>query len=97
MLELKMFIPRMPHRPHSELVAQLTESFGGCTISGSIGMWKAPNGVVQVEGTDVIWCYIPDTDEARLAVEWIARQYKDAATQSRVLYSISGTPTFIED
>lgn len=97
MVELKMFIPRMPHRPHSELAAALVKTFGGCTLTLSLGMWADPAGKVQVEGVDVVWCYIPDTDEARLTVEEFARAYKADAKQLSVLYSIGGNPTFIED
>lgn len=97
MVELKMFITRMPHRPHSVLAAALVKEFGGCTLTPSIGMWTCPDDKVQVEGVDVVWCYIPDTDEARLIVEGLARTYKAEAEQTSVLYSISSIPTFIED
>lgn len=97
MVELKMFIPRMPHRPHNELSCSLAKQFGGITMSWSIGMWYDATGVCHTEAVDVFTCYIPDTPEAMLQVEELARQYKAAAEQIEVLYSINGSPTFIKD
>ncbi len=97
MVELKLFIPRMPHRAHNELYMALAKVFGGCSILHGLGVWYDANGTPCIEGMDMMLCYIQDTPEAALEVETLARKYKHDAAQAEVLFSINGSPTFIKD
>jgi hypothetical protein len=98
MLRVEMFVPYHPYPPSTVLATEIIRETGGLTQTQGVGHWLNGNGA---RVTETIWTFlffVEDTDDNRLWVEEIAREYKEAAKQECVMYVLNGNDTiFIED
>lgn len=72
---------------------------GGHTAIDTQGAWTSPRtGSVQYEDTQVVLFFLPDTDENRLLVETICRDFKEDSGEQCVMYVLNGNNVYyVED
>lgn len=76
----------------------LLVSGGHTTVRGE-GAWTSRrDDNVHYEDTDVVLFFLPDTDENRLKVETICRDFKEASGEQCVMYVLNGNDVYnVED
>ena len=97
MLRVEMFIPRDPVQPNRELRAKIIDEVGGLTESVAVGHWLDAASEIVSEGVNVFLYFVEDTDDNRLWVEEVAREYLEDADQECVLYVLDGVNAFFID
>lgn len=98
MLRVELFVPREPVEPVLALKAKILQEVGGFTDMHGTGAWLSGAGKLIEEGVFVLLFFVEDTEDNRLWVEAIAREYKEDAEQECVLYVLNGNDAvFIDD
>lgn len=97
-MRIDVYAPIIPNIANVALRRALIKKARGVSTQRCHGTYLMPDGAECTEHTDIHTIFIEDTDESRMWLETLMRNYKAAAEQSCVLYVINGCKaTFITD
>lgn len=89
MMRVEMYVPSLPHYALEDLTRKIVFEVGGTTALPMVGRYTNDAEDTLLEAGKVLTTFMEDSDDNRMWLEDILRQYKEDAEQECVMYVIN--------